>query len=580
MGKRDGPAKSLARLRIAFRRRRANILQMHCFGEHRSGHLFDPWETLGVRRREILDKGWAGMFQAQILLNLPVHHVAAHLKVGHGRPTKDLYVALGTLVLQQMYDMTDTAAAEAVAFNIAWHYALDIRNAKDAYVSERTIRNYRALVIEHGLDQVLFRNLTDHLMKVFKVDASHQRIDSTVLRSAMRKLGRLGVFTETIERFLRKLSQKFPDEYGRLDEIVRNRYLDGGKGMCFGGGTKPSEAARHLAQAAEDLLDLIDRFADAPAAELPAYKLMRRVLDEQCEVEPNDCGRKVVLKEKADGKSLQNPSDPDNTYNAHKGQGYMMQVMETYDPEEPATPPEADGTTTPTDESQQAQAHEPEQPLPPKPDLITFVAVNGMTDYDGDAVIPAIKETQERGVGPEDLSGDTSYGTANNPQAAAELGVELISPAQPPKGSLQGKLQLEDFVIGGDGLVVTCPAGRKPISLSVSPSGKNYQARFDACANCPLRPACPVQDPRPSDKQAYRLQYDRPRLEMYRRRLAEKEPEFRQRYRWRAGIEATMSRLKHVLGMGALRVRGLAAVTYEAFMGALCLNIMRCAAAR
>jgi hypothetical protein len=556
---------------------------MHSFGEHRTGALFDPFGFLDLKRRQILDQGWAGTFRTKILLFLPVHRVAAELNAVHGRPTKDLYIMLGTLILQQMHDMTDAAAVEAVAFNIAWQYALDIRSSEDAYVSERTIRNYRALVIEHGLDQVLFRTLTDHLMEVYKVDATHQRIDSTALQSAMRRLSRLGVFTETIERFLRKLSQKFPDDYCRLDEVIRVRYLDGGKGMCFGAGSKPSEAARHLDQAAEDLLDLIERFAGTPAAELPGYKLMQRVLDEQCQVKPGG-GHKVVLKEKADGRSLQNPSDPGSTYNAHKGQGYTMQVMETYVPDEPATPPgpDADATTTPVDDSQQPQAQEPEQPLPPKPDLITFVAVNGMPDYDGNALVPAIEETAARGIVPEELLGDTHYGTGNNPQAAAEHGVELISPAQPPKGSLQGNLQLEDFGIDDDGLVVTCPAGRKPISLSVSPSGKNYQARFDAdaCANCSLRPTCPVQDPRPSDPKACRVQYDRPRLDMYRRRLGEKKPEFQQRYRWRAGIEATMSRLKHVLGMGALRVRGLAAVTYEAFMGALSLNIMRCAAAR
>ena len=28
--------------------------------------------------------------------------------------------------------------------------------------------------------------------------------------------------------------------------------------------------------------------------------------------------------------SLQNPSDPDAGYDAHKGQGYQVQVMETY----------------------------------------------------------------------------------------------------------------------------------------------------------------------------------------------------------------------------------------------------------
>jgi len=30
------------------------------------------------------------------------------------------------------------------------------------------------------------------------------------------------------------------------------------------------------------------------------------------------------------GNTLQNPSDPDATYNGHKGQGFMMQVMEAW----------------------------------------------------------------------------------------------------------------------------------------------------------------------------------------------------------------------------------------------------------
>ena len=28
--------------------------------------------------------------------------------------------------------------------------------------------------------------------------------------------------------------------------------------------------------------------------------------------------------------SLQNPSDPDATYSGHKGQGYQVQIMETF----------------------------------------------------------------------------------------------------------------------------------------------------------------------------------------------------------------------------------------------------------
>jgi hypothetical protein len=541
---------------------------MRKYGDHYTADLYDPWHFLDPARRQTLEKGWAGLFKTQVLLHLPVARIGVHFSARMGAPTKDLFVALGALILQQIHDLPDAQTVEAVAFNIAWQYALDIRQSKDANISERTIRNYRALLIEHGLDTLLFQTVTDRLIRAFKVDPTRQRIDSTVLRSAMRHLGRLGTFTETLERFLRQLSRRFPEQYQQIEPAVRQRYADGGKAMCFGASCKPSEANRHLAEAAQDLLDLVDRFAGTEAATLKEYKLLERLLAEHCQVKDDsngsngNGGRKLTLKDQKDvgGKCLQNPSDPDATFNSHKGQGYMMQVMETY--------------------TEKADANDDAAAQASKPDLITYVNVNGMTDYDGDALVPALEQTAQRGVAPDQLLADTHYGTAANPARAAERGVELIAPAQPGKGSAQGNPQLEDFELDANGRVTRCPAGHAPIS--VSNTEKNYQARFDAgvCAGCPLRAGCPVQKPRPTDAAATRLQYDKPRLEMYHRRKREQDAAFKERYRWRAGIEGTMSRLKHVLGMAALRVRGYAAVRYEAFMGALGLNILRCAAAR
>ena len=54
-----------------------------------------------------------------------------------------------------------------------------------------------------------------------------------------------------------------------------------------------------------------------------------------------------------------NPADPDASYNAHKGQGYMAQIVETYC----------------EDDSNEAVAA--------TPDLITHVEVHKMTVHDG-----------------------------------------------------------------------------------------------------------------------------------------------------------------------------------------------------
>ena len=45
-----------------------------------------------------------------------------------GRPSKDLHVVIGVLLLQQLHDLSDAETVEALAFNMAWHYALDVRS--------------------------------------------------------------------------------------------------------------------------------------------------------------------------------------------------------------------------------------------------------------------------------------------------------------------------------------------------------------------------------------------------------------------------------------------------------------------
>ncbi|MEZ6051992.1 MAG: transposase [Planctomycetaceae bacterium] len=59
------------------------------------------------------------------------------------------------MILQQLHDLTDQQTTEAVALNMAWHYALDIRHEPDAHLCERTLRNDRNRILESRLDEVL-----------------------------------------------------------------------------------------------------------------------------------------------------------------------------------------------------------------------------------------------------------------------------------------------------------------------------------------------------------------------------------------------------------------------------------------
>ena len=111
--------------------------------------------------------------------------------------------------------------------------------------------------------------------------------------------------------------------------------------------------------------------------------MLQRVLDEHCEVKPAaDSGPEEITVKPAreiSSKSLQNPSDPEAGYSGHKGQGYQVQVMETYcDSEVP-----------------QVKA----QTL----NLITHVAVAPAYESDTQALLPALEDTQARELGPEEV---------------------------------------------------------------------------------------------------------------------------------------------------------------------------------
>ena len=65
---------------------------------------------------------------------------------------------LGVLVLQQAHDLTDEGTVAQLAFNIQWHYALNIIDESDdaKYMSLKTLWNFRKLVIEKQLHNFHF----------------------------------------------------------------------------------------------------------------------------------------------------------------------------------------------------------------------------------------------------------------------------------------------------------------------------------------------------------------------------------------------------------------------------------------
>lgn len=527
---------------------------------HKQGDLFDPWSHLGPKRRKLLDESWAGLFREQILEELPVDELMPFFKEDFGRPTKELYTVMGAALLQQAHDLTDEETIAEVAFDEQWHYALNITSDSDeaAYICPKTLYNIHRLFINNNIHERVFDKITGKLAEVFGVDTKKQRLDSKHIKSDMARLGRIGLIGKTIQKFLVNLRRQRRELFDELPQELVGKYISEKERSCFSM-VKPSESEKRLAEVAQDLFDLARRFSGNEAVSgMTSFQLLLRVLREQCQVTENEAGEPVEVAPKpckeVPADSLQNPSDPDAGYDAHKGQGYQVQVMETYSDEE--------------DPDKKAQTL----------DLITYIEVESAAEHDANALMPAIESAQERGLGPDEVLADSHYGGDDNIAAADELGVEVVAPAM-PGAKKDGKLGLEDFEFAEDGEISRCPAGHAPVKNKTNKKKGRHTAAFnsDVCGDCPRAINCPAK---PGKKNHRSLRCTDKELRLALRRQNERTPAFKNRYRMRAGVEATMSGLDRMTNIKRLRVRGLKAVRFCATLKATAVNIFRATAVK
>ena len=160
-------------------------------------YIFDPWSSISPKRRQLLDAGWPGLFREHILPSIPVSKVSLYFDPSMGRPTKELFAMLGALILQQAFDLTDEESVQQFAFNIQWHYALNITEESDSakYICPKTLWSCRDVIAEHNLEDIIFSAGTERLAQDFKVNADKQRLDSVHIKSNMRRLRRIGIFS-------------------------------------------------------------------------------------------------------------------------------------------------------------------------------------------------------------------------------------------------------------------------------------------------------------------------------------------------------------------------------------------------
>jgi hypothetical protein len=507
----------------------------------RQTSLFEPGATsfspMTLRR---LEADWPALFRTELLQLMPAEELSKHFHPTLGRPTKELYGMGGLIFLKEFFDLTIEQAIERYLFDAAWQYALNI-NPLEASISHATIERYTALFVEDDLARQIFEEVTSALVKALELDISRQRLDSTHIYSDMAVFGRTRLMGVTIKRFLTQLKRHHPDLYEDLDEDLRTRYAPS-QAKLFGDftGTRPM-----LRQSvAQDLLLLVSRFADeAEVSHRRTYKAMERVLHEQCDVEEET----VALKKKTGGEVMQNPSDPDATYDGHKGPGHQAQIAETCSPENEVQ-------------------------------LITGVETEPAHASDQNACGPMIEqlETQERK--PEIMYADAGYGSDANVRHAEDCGVDLQSPVSGAAKQNPGDLTIDDFVVDETTQTIErCPNGHEPLSSVHDGDQGKTRTVMDAshCSACAHQDECPVRKTRGG----YIVEHTPAEHRTASRRAEQTTDAFREHYAIRGGGESVNAGLKRRTGMGRLRVRGSPRVRMAVLLRCAGWNLFRALAA-
>jgi hypothetical protein len=528
--------------------------------------LFGVDSQLSPSLRNRLESSWAELFRKEILPILFRNEDQYAILYGKtGRPNFSVARLVGLSLLQELNSLSDQQALDAYGFDIRWRYALDVSDDED-YLSRRSLVEFRHRLTENDPDMNLIRgifdNVRDSAIKKLGLSARDQRLDSTHIISNIRTRSRLDLFSSTLTLFLKSLDKS---QFSRIPKPIQKWHKSESEGW-FGLG--PAEQKIKLVELARHIYKLILIFEKNKVVKSSdPYQILDRLFQEQCEVKKKSSSKKrsaknveILLKKKPEGETLQSPYDPDASY-GHKGSGYSAQITETCN-------------------------------NPKKPEIITDYEVHGAARSDIAKMLPVIERLEATGLKPETLFADGGYPSVPSALKVIEQDIDFIAPVN--RSRLSDDVMGRDlFDFDSDGFATKCPKGHSPIDHRIL-SANNTKRRSlyaifagDICRSCSVLEQCPVRAPNHRDRGCnhrdtvgdFRLEITpelRLRDQMYSN---QQNTEWKDRYKIRSGVEATMSELKRSHGFSKLRVRRAVKVRFAVACKVIACNIKRWAKA-
>ncbi len=513
--------------------------------QHQQPNFFNSDFLMPGKMRQQLYASWAHTFRTRVFAQIPEECFAVLFSEEDSRPNAPINVLMSGDMLKDGFGWTDEELERHLQFDLQTRYALGLDDLSQSVPTLRTFQNHRRRVREHAtntgenLYEVVFQVVTDEQVQELKLKTGWQRMDSTQLLSNIAQGSRLELVLRVLQQGVAGLpaARQAVWQQEQVDYLGRQP-----RHICYR--LKSEDVPSYLQQTGELLVSLLSELEAEPEA-VEAKELVARVLREQYQIVEEE---QVVLRKPKEvaADSLQSPHDPEATYREKNGEryrGYVTNISETCDPENPVQ-------------------------------LITSVQTATNNTDDGQLLAQSLDEQAERGHKIDKMTVDGGYTGPTAEEICGIYGTELHpSRLRGGKGNgVKWGLDKYSWQLTNDNVPVqvSCPRGQLVVPQPGRTNGR-WLVRFelDVCAVCPFfQQECRVESRKrsgptlPATTRSIQVALLRNRITVKNNGI-------------RAGVEATIRSVKHPFAAGKLPVRGLIRSQMVVCGSALLVNVQR-----
>lgn len=454
-------------------------------------------------------------------------------------------------VLQFAEGLTDEQAVESVRARIDWKYLLGLELENDGFDAS-VLSEFRQRLVKHEASERLLSILLEALRKRGMLKGRRQqRTDSTHVLDAVRSLNRLELIGEAMRQALNDLARVIPEWVRQhAPQEWYERYGD--RFEAYHLPHKPGAQKQLAEQIGADGVMLLNWLYSDPTmaclSSAPAVETLRRIWLQNFTQQDG----KVIWREAGNlplsAQMIVSPFDVESRFSRKRDmtwEGYKVHLTETCESE--------------------------------SPHLIVHVATTVATTTDAQ-MMPVIQaDLAKHDLSPQEHFVDAGYINSDVLIASQARGIEVVGPLSPD--SNWRSQHSPDFVAARFGIdwearQATCPQGHRSQKWAQSSETRVAKVTFNKtdCLACPCRDQC-VR----SATGARTLELlPRAKHELIQRGRAYCQTlEFAQRYKRRAGIEATLSQALRSCDMRASRYIGIAKTHLQQVAVSVAINLRR-----